>query len=84
MRDIAQNEEVTLDYGSQWAAAWDEHTENWNRAEKTPTTAQVEEERDAVFHPHAFRHKVLLSDEIYPESWRNLKKDGKAGASDEL
>ena len=53
-------------------------------AAATATMAQGEEKRDAVFHPHAFRHKVLLSDEIYPESWRNLKKDGKAGASDEL
>lgn len=84
LRDIAPNEEVTLDYGQQWAAAWEEHVENWNRAEETAPSGEEEGKRDAMFHPHAFRHKILVSDEIYPESWRNLKRDSKARASDEL
>lgn len=81
LRDIAKNEEVTLDYGREWAMAWAEHVEKWNRMEGT---AYEEEKRHVVFHPHAFRHKVLVPDDIYPEPWRNLKRQGEAGAGDEF
>lgn len=29
LKDIAAGEEVTLDYGEDWQAAWDEHVRNW-------------------------------------------------------
>jgi hypothetical protein len=30
LRDIAAGEEVFVDYGDEWQAAWDEHVANWN------------------------------------------------------
>lgn len=29
LRDIAEGEEITIDYGADWQAAWDAHVENW-------------------------------------------------------
>ena len=29
LRDIAKNEEITIDYGSEWQDAWDTHVKNW-------------------------------------------------------
>lgn len=29
LRDIKEGEEITIDYGDDWAAAWDEHVKEW-------------------------------------------------------
>lgn len=29
LRDIEEGEEITIDYGDEWQAAWDEHVRNW-------------------------------------------------------
>jgi len=36
LRDIQQGEEVFIDYGPEWQAAWDAHVEAWNKIPKDP------------------------------------------------
>lgn len=84
LRDIGKHEEVTIDYGREWADAWEDHTKNWHERKGMVSTAKADEEREALFHPHAFRHKIMMSDDIYPESWRNLKRNIFARARDDL
>lgn len=31
LRDIAEDEEITVDYGQEWEDAWKRHTEEWNK-----------------------------------------------------
>ena len=38
-RDIALDEEIFIDYGEEWAQAWEDHLQNWQLAKVWPTRA---------------------------------------------
>ena len=68
LKDIAPGEEVTIDYGPEWAAAWDEHVQKWEAAVKEGTIASVWPTR-AVDYNNQFVNKPFpLSADEYPEN----------------
>jgi len=60
LRDIEPDEEVVIDYGSRWEAAWDEYQEQ-----------QMSSGDDVDDYIPPFRHEVGVPDNIYPDTWLN-------------
>lgn len=52
-KDIAAGEEVFMDYGKEWEAAWDEHVKNWK-----PPAKSVDE----YVHSSAWKEKFLRTE----------------------
>jgi hypothetical protein len=46
LRDIAEPEEITLDYGQDWTQAWEQHFKRWNESEAHVTAAELNESRN--------------------------------------
>lgn len=70
LRDISAGEEVLLDYGDEWDAAWRRHVATHglslmdNNGEARPYSS-------ALHAPNAFRHDIRIPDEMFPAAWKN-------------
>ena len=67
LRPIAPGEELLLDYGAAWQAAWTEFTARkaeWNaiHAQKSGDAAEP-----------TFRHYITVPDGLYPEHWKRAE-----------
>jgi hypothetical protein len=56
LREIAPQEEITMDYGPAWAKVWEEHK-----------IARMEEKNQTA----SFRYEIRVPHEFYPENWLN-------------
>lgn len=70
LRDLEEGEEIFMDYGDDWIAAWDEHVKNWkplpNSEKYVHSTAWTE--------PH-LRTLEELSDNPYPPNLHTLCRE---------
>lgn len=60
LRDIRLGEEVTIDYGTEWSQAWDDHVRNWD--DRIASQPQ-EEHFDAFFNPALIAKE--LNDDLF-------------------
>lgn len=81
-RDIRPGEEIVLDYGDEWEAAWQEHVATWKPppppwGSKSYVTADEFNQRlDVPIHTQtwSFRHDMRIPDEIMPKAWLDRLK----------
>lgn len=71
LRDIEEGEEIFIDYGDEWQAAWDEHVAEWNTkiengdiAKEWPTRAV---DLNSIYEHKVYKTEDELKDEPYPE-----------------
>lgn len=72
LRDIKEGEEVTIDYGADWAEAWDEHVKQW-KAKVAEGTLSKEWPIRALDFNEEYKGKVFknpeeITEEPYPEN----------------
>lgn len=75
-RDIEEDEEIFLDYGSEWQTAWDEHVTSWKDALKdgeitNPWPIRALDLNDE-FKTKGYMTKAELEDNPYPENIRQM------------
>jgi hypothetical protein len=66
LRDISEGEELTIDYGPAWEAAWSQYVKDlasWTDAMKDAATALSELQQPV------FRHTIGIDASMYPSSW---------------
>ena len=76
IRDIEEGEEVFLDYGSEWQAAWDDHVATWRKSLENgdipdPWPIRALDLNDE-FKDKGFKTKAELETEPYPETIRQM------------
>lgn len=65
LKDIEEGEEVTIDYGPEWAAAWKEHLAKWEAETKTGSEWPIR----ALDYNNMFADKAVpINAEEYPEN----------------
>lgn len=67
-RDIAKGEEIFLDYGPLWAAAWEQHVAQWTPKGPYVTEAELNSDWEGILPTvaeHEYRHVELLCREDY-------------------
>lgn len=73
-KPISSGEEIFIDYGKEWEHAWQKHLDLWSPVgdermqsihKKTPYTSDIHL-------PQAFRSSIGISNEVFPEAWRDL------------
>jgi hypothetical protein len=76
LRDIKEGEEIFIDYGDEWQAAWDAHVASWNKKvekgdipEEWPVRAL---DMNAFYEHMVYKTEVELETEDYPDNV-NLK-----------
>jgi hypothetical protein len=76
IRDIEEGEEVFLDYGSEWQAAWDKHVVAWKKSledgdipDPWPIRAL---DMNSEFKSKGYKTKAELEMEPYPENIRQM------------
>lgn len=68
LKEIMEGEEVTIDYGSEWAAAWQEHLNKWEAATNDGTITTTWPTR-ALDYNNLFRDKPFpINEAEYPEN----------------
>lgn len=68
LKDIAEGEEVTIDYGPEWAAAWAEHVAKWEASVKEGTIGTVWPTRALDYNNQFISKSFPLADETFPEN----------------
>mmetsp|Transcript_10358 Transcript_10358/g.12019 ORF Transcript_10358/g.12019 Transcript_10358/m.12019 type:complete len:693 (+) Transcript_10358:130-2208(+) len=63
-RDIAANEEVFIDYGDDWAKAWEDHVSKWDKDQKWPTKAldlnsEMKFDQNLFFDTESEKNKII-------------------------
>ena len=77
-KSIQSGDEIFLDYGKEWETAWELYVNSWNppgdgvqfsnqNKNKKPYTSDIHR-------PSAFRKSIGMSDELFPETWRDITK----------
>lgn len=68
IEDISEGDEVTIDYGPEWATAWRDYVEKWETSAKEGTIASTWPIR-ALDYNHQFVDKPIpINKEDYPEN----------------
>jgi predicted RecA/RadA family phage recombinase len=69
IRDIAPGDELYLDYGSEWEAAFSAHLQRMSEYyEQAKASDSV-----LTLTPPLFRHPLKFPDDIFPEHWRGVE-----------
>jgi hypothetical protein len=70
LRDIQVGEEILLDYGRDWQAAWDQHVEDHMNCDAL-LDDQQQQPQDEQHHKIRtdFRHKIGIPTSMLPEKW---------------
>mmetsp|Transcript_17515 Transcript_17515/g.26592 ORF Transcript_17515/g.26592 Transcript_17515/m.26592 type:complete len:598 (+) Transcript_17515:47-1840(+) len=87
LRDISEGEEVLMDYGDEWEAAWTEHTKAWKPVSGAETYVSSEElntdmdsllktEFEEMESPYPSNVKIMFDQTFLKNSWKNHLKEG--------
>lgn len=72
LRDIKEGEEITIDYGEEWQAAWDEYVEEWNdlvaKGEISKQWPLMAIDLNEQFKSKVFKTPEELSKDPYPSN----------------
>jgi len=67
LRDIAEGEEVLMDYGPEWEAAWQQHVAEW-----TPLEGAEEYQHSSDYEWEYLKTRAELEDEPYPPNLQTM------------
>lgn len=66
--DIKEGDEVTIDYGPEWAAAWKEHVEKWEASTKEGKIASTWPVRALEYNNQFVDKPIPVNKDNYPEN----------------
>jgi hypothetical protein len=85
LRDIQPDEEILLDYGDAWEAAWHEHVRNWKPVEGAQyyvSAEMINEEPDPlptefekIYSPYPKNVQLLFDNKFRTDEWKEHNKD---------
>ncbi|MGK3755099.1 MAG: hypothetical protein ACI8RD_007408, partial [Bacillariaceae sp.] len=75
-KPIQPGDEIFLDYGKEWENAWERYVDSWNPPGDGVQFSNQNKNKKPyisnIHRPSAFRKSIGMSDELFPEVWRDM------------